>query len=120
MTHAEQWAEIQAEANEWFKKQFEEKKAREMEPPPVNRRELNFFIRMEEGAKKRIPLLSNYERALVKADERDIRKGKSSSSGAIPDLEHLPEKDAEKIVAMSLDQQAQVLKFMEEIGMGLE
>nr|TKW10006.1 hypothetical protein SEVIR_6G139700v2 [Setaria viridis] len=118
--HAEQWVEIQAEVSAWFKKQAEDKKAREMEPPPVNRRDLNFFIRMEEGAKKRIPLLSNYERALVKADERDKRKGKSSSSGAVPDLEHLSKKDAQKVAAMPLDQQAQVLKFMEETGMGLD
>nr|TKW03441.1 hypothetical protein SEVIR_7G023700v2 [Setaria viridis] len=63
-----------------------------MEPPPVNRRDLNFFIRMEEGAKKRIPLLSNYERALVKAD----------------------------VAVMPLDQQAEVLKFMQETGLGLD
>lgn len=120
MSHAEQWAEIQREASEWFKKQAEEKKAREMEPPPVSRRDLNFFIRMEEGAKKRIPLLSNYERALVKADEKDKRKGKSSSSGPVPDLSHLSKKDAQRVKAMPLDQQANVLKFMEETGLGLD
>nr|TKW00057.1 hypothetical protein SEVIR_8G083900v2 [Setaria viridis] len=94
-TKEPEWAEIQRETSEWFKKQAEEKKAREMEPPPVNRRDLNFFIRME-GAKNRIPLLSNYERALVKADEKDKRKGKSSSSGAIPDLRHLSKKYAQR------------------------
>nr|TKW03610.1 hypothetical protein SEVIR_7G052600v2 [Setaria viridis] len=85
-----------------------------MEPPPVSQRDLKFFIRMEEGAKKRIPLLSNYERALVKADEKDKRKGKSSSSGPVPDLSHLSKKDAQRVKAMPLDQQANVLKFMEE------
>ena len=120
MSHAEQWAEIQREASEWFKKQAELKKAREMEPPPVSRRDLNFFIRMEEGAKKRIPLLSNYERALVKADEKDKRKGKSSSSSSVPDLSHLSKKDAQRVKAMPLDQQANILKFMEETGLGLD
>nr|TKW09451.1 hypothetical protein SEVIR_6G095400v2 [Setaria viridis] len=55
---------------------------------------------MEEGAKKRIPLLSNYERALVKADEKNKRKG--------------------KVAAMPLDQQAEVSKFMQETGLGLD
>nr|TKW03443.1 hypothetical protein SEVIR_7G023800v2 [Setaria viridis] len=120
MSHVEQWAEIQREASEWFKKQAKEKKAREMEPPPVSQRDLNFFIKMEEGAKKRIPLLSNYERALVKAHEKDKRKGKSSSSGPIPDLSHLSKKDAQRVKAMPLDQQANVLKLMEETGLGLD
>ena len=96
MTHAERWAKIQREASEWFKKQAEEKKVREMEPPPVNQRDLNLFIRMEKGAKKRISLLSNYERALVKAVEKDKRKEKSSSSGAVPDLSHLSKKRCSK------------------------
>ena len=75
-----------------------------MEPPLVNQRDLKNFIRMEEGAKKRIPLLSNYEQALVKADEKDKRKGKSSSSGAVLDLGHLSKKDVQRVAAIPLDQ----------------
>nr|TKW27936.1 hypothetical protein SEVIR_3G290500v2 [Setaria viridis] len=66
MAHEERWTEIQVQASEWLREQRELRKAREMEPPPVDRRELYKFIKTQEQAKNSQPLLSNYERALVK------------------------------------------------------
>lgn len=108
MTDAERWKAVKQECREWFRKRTKERKRKEMEPPPVDPRKLYFFIKMSKEAKKMMPQLSNYDRALVKADERKKRKGKSSSSGTLPHLEDLLENDAKNIVAMLLDQQTHI------------
>ena len=80
MTHEERWTKIQVQASEWLREQRELRKAREMEPPPVDQRELYKFIKMQEQTKKSQPLLSNYERALVKVDEKKKRKKSRAAS----------------------------------------
>nr|TKW28387.1 hypothetical protein SEVIR_3G317300v2 [Setaria viridis] len=107
----------QATVKEFFKNCAEQRKAKEMEPKPLDPAKLKFFIGMSKEVKRTI--VSNYEHSLVKSDEKKKWRGASSSSRTVPQLRDLPDKDTQTIQAVPLEQQIKVIGFMQDTSMSL-
>ena len=117
MTDEELFESVREEVKNWFANRAAARKAKKMEPKPIDPVKLKFFIKMNEDTKCKVlsKLKSNYDRSLSKSYQKKKRGG-SLSSYLVSGLNA----EEQAFAALPLEEQVKVNQFMEETSLTLQ